>query len=365
MRRITIEELNEQKVAELGLDPKSTDLTSIEAISGSIRRVASFACPCSASTLVRNVVLPMRGLVSDPSAFKELTEDTLEAVVAHGDIQEFRNISDEVERGQSILLYAAPASFVVRSTGSVIFLGVTADHLSVLTEDMASRIEYVNHLRRLAPRPGEVLRDELTHLGLIELSYQSWLKSPPAETPSQLLSRYDALLDRAVPSREITGLTVIDPARPVRYYRGRWSEPKKLSGRFVGRRRQAYGADLWCYVQLQEGLPERMIDLPAKGSRWRGCDEAWRLQMALDSLSGNSQQYIVASGLGDRRLLKVFSPVPMWARRRWDAVGEPLPSSDCLFSYRFPEAELAEELRFAREALWLSEVRPLQQSQKA
>jgi len=365
MRRITIEELNARKVTELGLDPSATDLTSIEAISGAIRRVASFACPCSSATLVRNVVKPMRGLVADISTFKDITEDTLEAVVAHGDIQEFKNFSDEIGRGQSTLLYAAPASFVVRSTGSVILLGVTADHLSVLTEDMASRIEYVNHIRRLSPKAGEVLPDELRHLGLIEISYQTWLKPPAVEKPSQLIARADTLLDRATPSREIAGLTVIDSARPVRYYRGRWCEPKKLSGNFVGRRSQAYGADLWCYVHILEGRPVKMIDLPLKGSRWRGCDEAWHLQLALDSRCGNPQQIVVASGLGGRRFLKVFSPVPMWARRRWDAVGEPLPSSDCLFSYRFPETELAEELRFAREALWLTELSPFQRPQEA
>src|SRR5207245_9270539 len=54
------------------------------------------------------------------------------------------------------------------------------------------------------------------------------------------------------------------------------------------------------------------------------------------------------------RIVDCFSPVPMWARRRWDAVGEPVASSGCLFSYKFTEREISEELAFARDRLWLT-----------
>jgi hypothetical protein len=43
----------------------------------------------------------------------------------------------------------------------------------------------------------------------------------------------------------------------------------------------------------------------------------------------------------------------MWAKRRWDAIGEAIPAAGCLFSYRINESELEEELRFAQDALWL------------
>jgi len=124
----------------------------------------------------------------------------------------------------------------------------------------------------------------------------------------------------------------------------------------VARRSQAYGAQLWCYVQLLNGNPERLIDFPIDGSRWRGCDEAWRLQMAIDAQRGEPQWFRVRPGPGDMRVVEFFSPVPMWARRRWDAVGEPVPSSGCLFAYRMTETELAEELRFVRDVLWLIDV---------
>jgi hypothetical protein len=148
---------------------------------------------------------------------------------------------------------------------------------------------------------------------------------------------------------------VLDPTRPVRFYRGRWAEPRAKTGRFVARRSQAYGAELWCYVQLRDGCPERLIDLPLPGSRWRGCDEAWRLQLAIDADRAEPQRFRVRSGCGGAAVIELFSPLPMWARRRWEAVGESVPRSGCLLAYRFATAELEEELRFARDEVWLDE----------
>jgi hypothetical protein len=356
MRRLTSTEVHAQKVAELGLDSTVLDLTSIEAIAAALRRAASFLCPCTAATLVRNVVRPLRGLVDDLESMKDQIDETLEAMIAHGDLLEHRQVDEDHELGTGTLLYAAPPSFVARRSGAVILLGVAADQLSALPDELGARIEYVTHVRRLCPLPGEDLRDDLVQLGLIELSYDSWLKAPLAETPAQHVSRLDGLLDAAQPSRDIPGLSLLDTDRSVRYYRGRWVEPRTQSGRFVARRSQAYGANLWCYVQVRDGCPERLIDLPTSLGRWRGCDEAWHLQMAIDAHYGKPQRFRVRPGPAGSRLLELFSPVPMWARRRWDAVGEPTPCYGCLFAYRLAPTELGEELRFARQALWLDEL---------
>jgi hypothetical protein len=108
-----------------------------------------------------------------------------------------------------------------------------------------------------------------------------------------------------------------------------------------------------------------MIDLPVLGSRWRGCDEAWHLQMAVDALRGTAQRFRVTPTNNPAIvLLEFFSPVPAWARRRWDAIGEPFPSTGGdrlsgegnLFAYRVSKCEVDEERRFVREVLWLEEM---------
>lgn len=211
MRRLTIEEVHAQKIRELGLDPEALDLTTPEGLAGALRRAASYLCPCSATTLVRAVVRPLRGLVPDLEKAKELAEETLEAMVSHGDILEQPEVEDRTSTAR-VLLYAAPASFVVRQSGLVILLGVTADQLSPLPSELERRIEYLGHVRRLSPsQKSEHLRVELHQLGLFELSSDTWLKGPKIRSASQILAEINHSLDTVPPSRDIPGLLLLDP----------------------------------------------------------------------------------------------------------------------------------------------------------
>jgi hypothetical protein len=89
----------------------------------------------------------------------------------------------------------------------------------------------------------------------------------------------------------VTDLQILDPMRPVTYYLGRWNVPKNQSGTFVARRPQEFGAPIWCFVALKDGVPARLLDLPLEKMRWRGCDSAWHLQMAIDYCRRNPQRY--------------------------------------------------------------------------
>ena len=321
-----------------------------------LRRAAQIFCPCASAALVRVIVEPMRGLVEDIDTFRQSIWDILEAMIAHGDFFEYGDIQELSTPSNATLVYGAPVRFVARESGLVILLGISSDQSFAFPNDFAARIEYVKHLRRVSPRPNEDLRSVLFQLGLTEVSYNRWLESPVEETPDQHISRLNQLLDAGPPSGAVPGLSILDPQQPVRYYRGRWKEVRGESGRFVARRGQAYGSNLWCYIELREGEPERLLDFPLTGSRWRGCDEAWRLQLAIDAQRGTPQQFRLLSDAEGDTVVQFFSPVPAWAQRRWDAVGEPATSQGCLFAYRLAGAELDEELRFARNALWLKEV---------
>lgn len=353
MERLSAEDVHAQKVSELGLDASALDLTSVEAIAGSIRRLAGVLCPCAARSLVRDIVRPLRGLVDDMPAMKALVETTLEKMIAHGDLCDYVRLSAEGDTGKSSLIYANPPSFVPRDNGSAILLGIAMHQLSVLDDEFAQRIEYINHVRRIDPLSGEDLHGELQQAGFVRIAPEMWLKAPETGPPLEHLARFNIELDRAHDSGEIPGLTILDPERPVRYYRGRWVTPRSQTGQFVARRSQAYGSDLWCYVRLESGEPKALVDLPRAHGRWRGCDEAWLLQLAIDASRNNPQWFRLCPLSGDAIAMEFFSPVPMWAQRRWDAVGEPIPRSGCLFAYRLRLSEVEEEVKYAREALWL------------
>ena len=352
MRRLSAQDVSTEAVRELGLDPARTDLTSVESIATALRRAASLSCPCSASTLVRQVVAPLVGLVPDPASARESAEEVLESILAHGDLLEQRENSSG-----SLLIYGAPPSFVWRDSGLALLIGVAPDQSTPLPDELRSRVEYARHIRRLRPKGSTDLRSELTEFGLVQISSDRWLKPPPMESAAAFIERMDTLLRNAPVSPEVPGLTVLNSQRPVRYYRGRWAEPRSLTGRFIGRRRQAYGADLWCYVDVRNGHPDRFIDLPISKKGLRGCDEAWHLQLAIDSTrGGDPQRFQLRQAVDNSTVVQFFSPTPSWARRRWDAVGDPDSSDGCLFAYRFRNAELGEELAFMRDRLWLQDV---------
>jgi hypothetical protein len=357
MRRLTVEEVHARKIHELGLDPDLLDLATPEGIAGAMRRAAIHRCPCSFGTLIKEVLDPLRGLVHDLEDAQELAEVTLQAMISHGDLLELNDEQDGTPTTR-MLLYAAPPSFVIRESGLAILVGIATDPAFSLPTNLGNRIQHSGHLRKLIPSvAGENLREELSQLGLNEHSLETWLKGPKKRSASQTLATVDHALDGVEPSRDVPGLAIIDPARAIRYYNGRWTEPRSHTGRFVARRKQAYGEGLWCFVQLAEGKPERLIDLPLPGSRWYGRDEAWHLQMAIDAERGKPQQFSVRP-TNDAVILELFAPVPAWAQRRWDAIGEPVAKSGCLFAYRLPREEIEEERRFLREFLWLEEVPP-------
>jgi len=350
MKRATPEAIQALKTRELGLDPNSIDLTSTEAVANAVRRAAGLFCPCAPATLVRGVVRPLRGLTPNLQDHQELVENVLEALVALGDLLEHHEINAQESLVKRTMLYAAPPSFVLRESGIALLLGAAPDGMAPLPDDLQGRVEHVGHIRRL---PTETLSEpaaDLLKLGLVQLSMDSWLRSPREEPASTFIARYDRLLDGASASGVVQDVELLDSDDPRELYRRRWHQLGKQSGRFVARRPQAYGAPVWCYLEVERGCPKRLIDLPTGPGR--GCDEAWHLQCAIDASSSREHHVRVRSGPTNTLILEVFFPVPSWVRRRWDAFGEAITSRGCLFAYKFPAPELLEELEFLRMKLW-------------
>lgn len=359
MKQLSRDEIKILMVSELGLNPELFEFDSSTAVAAALRRVAGFLCPCTHKQLIRAVVDPAIALVENPESFLELVEDVLDAIISLGELVEPQQMVkvDECMRGN--ILYAIPPSFVIRESGSALILGISTDCPLPLPSELQKHVSFNRHVRRLATGCVDNLHDELIQCGLNELSYKHWLRIPPRKPPEHYLREIDHHLDCAPPSGEIPGLTILDPNKPVSYYRGRWVTNKKHTGRFIGRRKQAYGADLWCYVQLKEGQAEKFVDLPVLlGPQFhtRGCDEAWLLQLAIDVVRGTPQQFKVRDRIQNQAIIECYSPVPKWSQRRWDSIGEPINGRGFLFAYTFNEEELKEEIRFATEELWLKQI---------
>lgn len=350
MKILGLPELQAQSVTDLGLDASASDLTAPEALAALLRRAAIYRCPCSPRSLIDAVLVALRGII--PAAtLREDLESTLDALVGYGDLVELTEVKPEASRA-SKLIYVAPPSFVIRKSGTIFLIGAF-DNWRDSFSDL--NIELVGHVRKLhAGKDAPSIRQRLLEQGFIELPDRAWLLTPPTASASVFHDQVDKVLDKAAPCSQLPGLIILGPkSGPT--YKARWVKPQKYSGRFIGRRAQLYGSDLWCYLELKEGVEQRFVDLPLDNmSKTRPCDEAWRIQMSLDALANEPQEYKIRSGPAGHSLIDFFSPIPSWAQRRLDAIGNPVPPSNCLLSYSIPNEELAQEKLYLENSLWLA-----------
>ncbi len=336
----------------VALSPDAANLVDEVLLAALVRRAAGMLCPCSPRTLASALLKGLTQLAEASQSFTEDVEAAVDRAVVVGDLLELHNVTTDDPDTKGTWVFAAPPAFVVRKSGSVLLMGVAPERPNPLPPSIAARVTYQRSLRFIEPRPSEDLARALREFGLLELSERTWLRLPKEETAPVLRSRMESQLQAQPPSGEIPELLLLDPQRDVRFYRGRWVSPKKETGMFVARRPQAYGAPMWGFARMNGGAVDKFLDFPARKDRWRGCDAAWHLQMAIDAGRGSPQRYRRRATPGGM-CLDFFSPLPLWAERRLAAFGQPVEPVHCLMSYTVGARELPEEEAFLKDRLWL------------
>lgn len=348
----TVTECTDMAVRALGID-EAADLAEAEGLAASLRRAASFLCPASPRQIIDAVLDAVGPLVPDGLLARSDVSDMLDLLVSSGDLLELPR-QDQLP---SRLLYLGPPSYIEMQPGRYLLTGVRPLGAPLISYDMASAIEYEGHTRAIALDPRGA-KSELASLGLHEIQTGQWTHQPAEVTASVLLSQTRARLAAAGPAGQVEGLTIIDPAARVTYYRGRWRDLNPDDqGLFVGRRPQAYGADLWCTVLVADGKPQALKFLPANDPTAPGHDEAWRTQAAIDAERGVPQLFRVRGGSANGgSAVDFFSPLPRWAERRLQLAGTSLPrAAGALFSYRVPADALPGLRDFLTRMLWMRE----------
>lgn len=316
-----------------------------------IRRAAGFLCPCSRATVAASVVESLEFLCDEPAALRERVDAAIESLIAFGDLLELNQVTIDDPNAKGTWVFAAPPGFVRLRSGTLLLLGISRDESMPLPSELNEQVTY-NRFARLMPVGDKDQSATLTALGLTAHTEEAWTRQPPATTAQGLVEKLGNKLASIAASGDLPELTFIRPDSDVRYYRGRWGTPRNETGMFVGRRPQEFGREaLWGVVQLTNGSAGKFLDLPTR-TRWRGCDEAWYIQMALDAVRRTPQEYRVRAGI-DGAYLDFFSPIPSWAERRLAIVGEPAPREKCLFSYRVPQSELKAQEDYLQKHLWL------------
>ncbi len=337
---MTAAECLEQALREACLP---ADIDPGTAAATALRRAASCMAPVTPRALLHAVEGATRSFPPEFRLDRDSLEDVLDHLVAYGDLLE------AADSDRRLLFLAAPA-FIDGGDGLISLVGARPDDEALIGGDADFAIEHLLHVRRL---PIEAVdKSELGRRGLAELTWLQYLRGPKPMAAAAHVDAMRQLMDKRPPPSDVEGLQVLDHGAPVRYYRGRWKTPRDLTGEFIARRPQAYGAALWAFVRLNNGACTAFLDLPISRDL-RGCDEAWRLQSAIDAIHDRPQEIRVRDISSARCALDVFAPLPRWFQRQWDLAGTPAqPAQGSLVSYDFPRDAVAAQLEFARTTMW-------------
>jgi hypothetical protein len=278
----------------------------------------------------------------------------VEDLTLYGDLLELAVSDGDVTRRS---LFLGGLSYVRRHrTNSALLVGIRDENAPLIRDELMPHVAYVGHARVFRAPDDMDIDAVLSEEGLAPLHAEQWSRAPRTETPSRVLDYY---LDRlnAVGLPGEVELSVLDPASSPNYYRGRWRALRATdTGHFVARRPQSFGADLWCFVHVDDGTVKRLIDLPLQAPLSLGADEAWRLQAAIDALHGTPQRLRVEPAPeAGRSVIGFFSPLPGWARRRLDVIGVQCQTPrGALFAHELPSNEVREEVEFFHSTMWMS-----------
>lgn len=348
MRAVSVDEVRAQTLEALELS--EYELGGDESLASLIRTAAVFRCPCSRRALVDEVLDSLSGVGID--ADRARVSSLLESLLSYGDLIEADNSDGDGHRNSS-QVFVRPPSFVRRAGGGVLLLGAGELDRLPLPVGLQDKVVRAGHTRRIRPEDAasQTLGD------FIEIPADAWGWKPAAVAPQALVADFEARLAAAPDTRDVDECRFLDSSLPVDYWPARWVTAPSRAGSYLVRRPRKYGSELWGYGQASGGRLVRLLDISGD-ERERACDKAWRLQMAIDAGSGHPQQFAIQEieGRGDKRCLSLYSPVPQWAQRRWDNIGQPIAVAGALFSYELPLNDAEDERSFCASALWLEQV---------
>lgn len=353
VQRVDRDEVAARAVAVLGLDRHGVDLFSTEALCESLRRTASFLCPASPRQIADAVVSAIGPLAR--SVDRDTVMAALDALVMCGDLLELRRQGDGTR-----LLFLGPPSFVEKHPGEYLLLGVRPRHVALVDETVEGfEVIHDAHTRSVVV-DADNGQAHLEAAGLHRISKEQWTKAPRVESAAHVIDRIREQLVAERAPGVITGLRIIDPTESVRFYTGRWREPSEVhNGIFTGRRPQAYGASIWCAVEITAGIPQSVVDLPLDSNIAPGWDEARRIQAALDAANGTPQTYRVRNGSSaGGPFFDFFAPLPTWAERYLAISGWPAPKGPkSLFTYCMPTGSVCQAEQFLSASLWMTPIK--------
>ena len=305
---------------------------------------------------MRLVAEPLRSLVVTDAEFDERLLETVEQLIAIGDLVERRAGADAAQ-----LVFLGMPRFVKLGEHSALLLGARPDGTPILDDELMPLVEQESGARffHLPSDSAEGIASVLAGQGLLPIRRDQWVKPPRVEGAEQYLNTVALRAKAGVRAGQLDDAQVFDPSTRPSYYRGRWSDVRSVSGELVVLRRpQAYGADRWSVGWAGDGIVETLVDLPID-PQVRACDEAWRIMAALDRSRNQPLPARAHPALRGRVVIDLFAPPPAWLQRQFATLGYPVTRTrGSLLSYSV-RAETAQHLgALLAEIMWVEWIEP-------
>lgn len=321
-------------IQDAGSSEQGLSITLVAAV---LRRIAASNSPCPRDSIVGTATEAFSGL-GDPTDIKALARDVLDRLIVIGDLLELGGTSTLPSVAADDWLYCAPPTFIALDA-SILLLGMGGEDQTTLPTSLRERVQYRREQRLLRGGDIESVRKQLLGVGFYEILPAAWTRLPQAQPAKKFLDAAIRRLQESGGQGELAGLKVIGAANTSNNYASRWTVPDGKSGYFVGRRPQAFGSALWIFVELDGGQPIRFLDLPWRGGKFRGCDHGWRIQSAIDAVSGSPQSYRITYLDGGIARYEFITPLPLWAERQLRIHGEKVAASGSLIAYDLEQQE--------------------------
>lgn len=341
-------------VAEHGLTGREM---SAELLANVMRSQLARMYPCPPHALLAATCRALSGLGWDADALGRAASDVLEDLQTCGDIVELARVTVTQDEDRSQWLFPAPPGFVLRGNRAYLF-GIAPDNAPCLPGEYRQRLQLNGAARFLAlDEAGALTPASLQALGLRQLDEREWLGLERSETAAQHLEVLRDRLQRHGTNGHLPGMRTLAHQTSARTsYKRRWSEDSTATGLHIVRVEQPHGAPLWYFAELVSGRCKRSLLLPFHLDADRGCDQAWRAQLAIDAIQGCPAGYSVELR-GAEAILRLDFPLPLFSRRRLLFLGGSMAREYNPNVFVVPANDEASERRYLEERLWLRELK--------
>jgi hypothetical protein len=316
-----------------------------------LRRLCGFMCPCPQRVILAAAKRSLAPFGSATDALLAEMESTLEALLVVGDVIEVSRVGGTLDDENRDWLFCGPPAFLELEGRCYVF-GIAPDDAPVLVGTLRDRVRQDGIMRYLDDEEGQ-LGETLAALGMRRHTASKWLPRIHTQSPERFLEHVLNRLTSAGLRGDMPTTEWLTPATATYVpYQRRWTSEAAESGRAIGRAHPEFGAPLWFLARLVEGRIERALSLPFADMPDRACDQAWRIQLALDAQRGAPGRY-KAWPEADGMRASISFPLPLSARRRLVLLGGLRNDRPGAGAVWIPQSAWTEAEQYLQSELWL------------